>query len=224
VREEHRRRKAHRAGRTATAERLGAAGMNSLRSFKQQLSHVSRLWEKGDYDSALAEVESLRTAWPGNGHLHILWASLVQLQEKPDHSLEEAKQALQQAIALDRTSPAGPIELGHFLDAVEDDPQAASKSYSEGVAAARRLLVEGLIGQAKALLQLGKRKDALRCVREVLNLIPFQPVPKRGKADHAAPDIIFGVPTGGAVIVELKGPFAEQIEELLEEVSASRSA
>ena len=50
-------------------------------------------------------------------------------------------------------------ELGHFLDGVDDDPRAASKAYADGVAAARRLLIEGLIGQAKALLlrQIGKR-------------------------------------------------------------------
>ena len=104
----------------------------------------------------------MREAWPGNSYLHILWASLVQLQESPAHSLEEAKQALQQAIDLDRSSPAGPIELGHFLDAVEDDPLAASKAFAEGAALARKLLIEGLIGEAKALLQLDNKQAAMQ--------------------------------------------------------------
>jgi tetratricopeptide (TPR) repeat protein len=177
--------------------------MSNLRAFKQKLAAVSRLWEEKDYDSALSEVVALLEAWPGNAHLHILWASLVQLQENPRHSLDEAKQAFQQAIDLDRSSPAGPIELGHFLDAVEDNPQAAARAYSEGVAAARHLLIEGLIGQARALLQLDRREEARRCILESLHLMELDPTLKRNRAES---------------------PFAQQIHDLLGEVFASRSA
>ena len=142
--------------------------MSNLRGFEQKLSMVSRLWEEEDYDAALTEVESLLKIWPGNAHLHILWASLVQLQENPKHDLDEAKLALQQAVELDKGSPAAAIELGHFLDNVEDDPRTASKAYAEGTAAARRLLIEGLIGQAKAFRQLGKREEFLRRLMELL--------------------------------------------------------
>jgi tetratricopeptide (TPR) repeat protein len=195
----------------------------SARAFKQKLSTISRLWEEKDYDSALAEVESLLEVWPGNAHLHILWGSLVQLQDKPKHTLDEVKQALQQAIDLDNTSPSGAIELGHFLDGVEDNPQAASRAYAAGVAGARQLLIEGLIGQAKSFLQLEKRDAALRCILEVLHLMQFEPSPKRSKSNGAAPDITFGLPTG-QVFVQLKGSFASQIEELLNEVLVSSSA
>lgn len=37
----------------------------------------------------------------------------------------------------DKASPAAAIELGLFLDNVEDDPHAASNAYAEGVVAAR---------------------------------------------------------------------------------------
>ncbi len=131
--------------------------MSNLRGFRQKLALLSRLWEEKDYERALAEVEALRKTWPGNAHLLILWASLVQLQEKPKHELEEAKRALQQAVELDRGSPAAALELGAFLDNVEDDPQAAAKAYADGVATARQLLIEGLLGQAKAFRQLEKR-------------------------------------------------------------------
>jgi predicted Zn-dependent protease len=99
--------------------------MSTVRGWKQRLSTVSRLWAAKNYDQALAEVESLLETWPGNPHLHILKASLVQLQEAPEYDLDDAKQALQRAVALDKGSPAASIELGHFLDNVEDDPQAA---------------------------------------------------------------------------------------------------
>ena len=198
--------------------------MSSVRAFKQKLSSVMRLWEEKDYDDALAEVESLLEVWPGNGRLHILWASLVQLQDDPKDSLREAKQALQRAVELDKASPAGSIELGHFLDAVEDKPQAAFRAYTEGVTAARRLLIEGLIGQAKALRQLDKQEEFFNCLLELLHLMHFEPGSKESKSGGISPDIILESPTGRVYAVQLKGPYAEQIEEILNEVRSDRSA
>src|SRR5438128_344282 len=145
--------------------------MSTLRGLKQRLSTVSRLWDEEDYDQALAEVESLLETWPGNPHLHVLKAGLVQLQEEPKYDLDQAKESLHQAIELDKASPTASIELGHFLDNVEDDPQAAIKAYTEGIAAARHLLIDGLIGQAKAYRQLDKKDNFLRCLLEVLHLV-----------------------------------------------------
>jgi tetratricopeptide (TPR) repeat protein len=198
--------------------------MSKLRGFKQKLALVSRLWEEKDYDTALAEVESLLERWPGNVHLLILWASLVQLQEQPGHELDEAKRALQQAVELDRESPAAAIELGHFLDNVEDDPQAASLAYAEGIVAARRLLLDGLLGQAKVFRQLNKREEFLRCVMEMLHLARFEKGSKRARPEGAGADIIFELPAGQFHLLQLQGDHAEQIQELLEELTRSRSA
>jgi tetratricopeptide (TPR) repeat protein len=198
--------------------------MRNVRTLKQRLSAISRLWAKEDFDAAIGEVDRLLKDWPGNGHLHVLWACLVQLQDNPTHSLDQAKQALQQAVELEKSSPAGAIELGHFLDNVEDDPQAASRVFSDGAAVARQLLIEGLIGQAKALHQLDKREDAVRCLLEALNVMHFQSASKRGKSEKNVPDVVFGTSTGGVVSVQLKGRVADQFEELLTEVVTSRSA
>ena len=198
--------------------------MNNLRGFKQKLSTVSRLWEEQQYDTALVEVESLLGIWPGNAHLHILWASLVQLQEDTTHDLDEAKQVLLQAVELDKGSPAAAIELGHFLDNVEDDPQAASKAYGEGVATARQLLIEGLIGQAKAFRQMEKTEEFRRNLMEILHLTRFEGSPRRPQTEDSREDIIFGSTTGHFYAGQLKGPYAEQIQDLLNEVVAERSA
>jgi hypothetical protein len=159
--------------------------MTGERRLKQKLVAVSRHWEDENYDAALAVVEALLHDWPGNAHLHILWASLVQLQEEPHHELDEVKQALQKAVELGKGSPAAAIELGHFLNNVEDDPQAASKAYAEGVAAARQLLLDGLIGQAKVFRQLNKREEFLRCVSEVLQVARLEANPKGAKDQQA---------------------------------------
>ncbi len=193
--------------------------MSSISSFKHGLSAVTRLWENDDYDAALAKVEELRKSWPGNAHLQVLWADLVQLQEAPTYSLEDAKEALQSAVELDKTSPAAMIELGHFLNAVEDDPKAAAKAYAEAIARARELLLEALIGQAKAFIQLEKKDEALRCVVEVLRLRQAESGAKRNKSTE--PDIIVKLPSGRVISAQLHGQFGKEMEELLGEVIAN---
>jgi lipopolysaccharide biosynthesis regulator YciM len=198
--------------------------MSNVREFKSKLSAVSRLWDESDYDAALAEVESLLKVWPGNAHLYVLWASLVQLQENPQHDLDEARQALRQAMELDKGSPAAAIEMGHFLDNVENAPQAAVKAYAEGVASARQLLIEGLIGQAKAFRQLDKKEELRQCLLEVCQLARFETGPKKTKANGAEADIMFDSPTGHFYSLQLRGPYAEQIHELLAESNVRHSS
>jgi predicted Zn-dependent protease len=173
--------------------------MNGTTSFAKALSDVIALVDDEKYDRALKRLEELRATSPGNAQLNVLWAKLVQLQEKPAHTLNDAKRALQQAVELDRQSPAAAIELGHFLDNVEDDPQAAAKAFAQGITAARHLLIEGLLGQAKSLIQLDKREDAVRCLVEAHQLANTERSPK-------------------------KGPFASRIEELLTELGQMQSA
>lgn len=174
--------------------------MKSTRPFRQRLDKVFRHWKNEQYDLALSGVADLLKTWPGNAQLYILWASLVQLTDDPSHSLEDAKQSLQKAVEIDTNSPAGSIELGYYLDNVEDNPRAASKAFSDGIRSARRLLMDGLLGQARASLQLGKREAALKCLKEWLSLASIDNLP----AD------------------EWKGSFAAKIEDLLQELCSQR--
>jgi|GEM_PF-1345517 len=198
--------------------------MSGIRGFKQKLAAVSRMWQAGEYDGALTDVEALLAVWPGNAHLHVLKASLIQLQDDPDYALGDARQALQHAVELDRGSPAASLELGDYLDSVEDDPLAASKAFAEGVAGARRLLIEGLIGQAKAFRQLDKRDEFLRCLREVLQLTRFERGAKRAKGEEPDAGIIFELPSGSFHAIQLDGPYADRIRDLLNDEVVSRTA
>ncbi len=144
--------------------------MERIAAFKQSLARASALQAKGDFDGALDIISEMRAAWPGNAHLHVLWAELVQLQETPTHSLNDAKLALQNAMALDPRFAAGAVELAYFLDNVEDTPRGAAKVFEEAARVARRSLIEAQIGQAKSLIQIGKKKAALACLLEALEL------------------------------------------------------
>ena len=172
--------------------------MNGTNSFTQGLSGVMKPWENGDYDRALERLEKLREAWPGNARLLVWWAHLVQLQDEPTHDLNAAKRALQQAVELDTHAPVAAIELGHFLDNVKDDPQAATKAFAQAITAARLALIDGLLGQAKTLLQLDRREDAIRCLVEAHRLADAEASTKKAR-------------------------FASRIEELFKELGQMQS-
>jgi tetratricopeptide (TPR) repeat protein len=144
--------------------------MTNLKTFKKEIAQVRKLWHQLHYDEAIAKIEELRAEYPGNPQLLVMWASLLQLQEVPDRPLDDAKEALRQAIDFDESSPAAAIELGHFIDAVEDDPKAAATAYSQAALQAKKLLIDALIGQSKSLLQLDRRLAAVRCLLEALQL------------------------------------------------------
>jgi hypothetical protein len=91
------------------------------------------------------------------------------------------------------------------------------------VATARHLLIDGLIGQAKAYRQVDRREESFRCLLEVLHLSHFEPESKRHKAEEMNEDVIFHSPSGHVYAVQLKGPYAEQVQELLSELAAGRS-
>jgi tetratricopeptide (TPR) repeat protein len=186
------------------------------------LAKVQGLIAEKEYDVALGQLEDMLVRWPGNPRLHILWATLVQLQESPTHTLDEAKHALQSAALLDENSPAAGIELGHFLDAVEDNPQAAAKVFSEAVRTGRRLLIDALLGQARILLELNRREEAIACLMESLYLTSANSPSNRGKPSGSVLGILSQESTGPAFRLPLTGVFGSEIEGLLGDVLAGQ--
>jgi predicted Zn-dependent protease len=141
--------------------------MKSLKAFKHGLAKVKRDWLARRYDRALAEVNRLLQEWPDNPHLLVTWADLIQLQDSHEGpTLAEAKAAYQRATELDSESPAPLVELGHFLYALDDDATTANKAFSKAISLCKNLLTEALVGQAKALTELGFKSEALACLAE----------------------------------------------------------
>ncbi len=190
--------------------------MNRDREFARKHSSLSRLLAADDHDAALKSVDSMRHEWPGNAHLDVLWARLVQLQEHPTHELSDVRAALEHAAVLENGASAAAIELGHFLDNVEDDPKQASKVFADAVAKARKLLLDGLIGQAKALRQLEKREEYLQCLKEILQVARFNHPRKGGKRGTTIVGAQrMSAKNGVRFTVEFTGDYGEEIGELL---------
>lgn len=167
--------------------------MTSAKSFKERVSRINKYWQESSYDRAFAKADDLRSEHPDNPQALVMWASLLQLLDESEYSLDDAKKALRQAMDFDDASPVPAIELGHFLDAIEDDPKAASHTFMRAISQARNLLVEALIGNAKCLLQLNRRSDAIRCLLDALQVSKTGTINRNGsskpKIDSAASDI-----------------------------------
>ena len=145
--------------------------MKPLGPFKRGLARVRQEWRSGRYAAALAETSRLLKQWPDNPQLLVTWADLIQLQDAEEGpTLAEAKAAYRRAAVLDDQSPAPLIELGHYLYAIEDDAKAASPLFTKAVSLARRQLRQALMAQAKALMELDRKREAFGCLKEAIAL------------------------------------------------------
>jgi tetratricopeptide (TPR) repeat protein len=142
--------------------------LKTIESLKRGVSKARRLWREERVDEALAEVEHLLQAWPNNPHLLVMRADLIRLQDDEDGTptLSDAKSDLELAVALDEDSPAPLIELGYFVYVIEDDATTALKHFQKAIRLCRSLLKDALIGQAKALSELGREAEAVLSLTE----------------------------------------------------------
>jgi tetratricopeptide (TPR) repeat protein len=142
--------------------------MKSISAYKRGLKKVWRHWLSSRFDRALVEVSHLLKEWPDNPRLLIMWADLIQLQEKEEGpSLAGAKAAYQRAIDLDDNSAEALTEMGLFILAIEDDAQAAIPYFEKAAAVCRKFLEQALLGHAEACAELEQQSGATKILREV---------------------------------------------------------
>jgi len=145
--------------------------MKPLSSFKRGVAEVRHDLEHGKYERALARVAKLLQDWPDNPQLLVMWADLIQLQESDEGpSLDDARAALQRASELEGPSPAALIELGAYYYAVDDDPAAANKTFDKAIRLCKRLLIDAILGRAKALGDLERSQEAFACLAQAYAL------------------------------------------------------
>ena len=128
--------------------------MKTTAAFKTGLERLDHLWKPGQFGKALAVVDRLLSDWPDNPLLLVKRAQIIQLQETENGpSLEEARGALERAVALDEESPQPLIELGFFLLNVEDNAVAAADCFRKAEALVTGLLKECRKGKKAALAE-----------------------------------------------------------------------
>lgn len=146
--------------------------MKAERALRRGLAEVKRAWRAGRFEQALGIVEGLLVVSPANPSLLVMRAQLAQLQDAPDGrpTLEDAEADLKLAVRLDEHSPVPLVELGYLTHATKDDARAATRFFDEAIGRCRELLREALLGQAKALSELGRDAEALALLAEARGL------------------------------------------------------
>lgn len=85
--------------------------------------------------SNLREVERALQEHPSAAALWILRGHLIQACDEilDDYPLEEALRSYQEACRLEPSSPEPHVEIGHYLDAIADDPAQAVPHFRKAV-------------------------------------------------------------------------------------------
>jgi tetratricopeptide (TPR) repeat protein len=146
--------------------------MRTSTSLKRGLDRVLALRREQRFDLALQDVTRLMELWPDHPRLLVLRAELIQLQgdEEGLPTLDDAKNDLKRAVALDPFSADALIELGYFLYAVEDDAKAAAKYFEKVVHLCVEQFTQALVGHAEALSELGQETKAASSLMEACSL------------------------------------------------------
>jgi uncharacterized protein HemY len=111
-------------------------------------------------DDCIAEVDGALRECPGSSRLWCLRGDLIQLAPKTTlHTLADAREAYERALALDPSSAEACEELGFYFDSVQDDPAAAEPYFRKALAL--RATPQGHLGLARVLAQLNRADDAL---------------------------------------------------------------
>ncbi len=108
---------------------------------------------------ALMGAETALVRFPGSATLWCLRGNLIQLSDDVDtYDLEDAERSYLKAAELEPANPEPVEELGHFYDAIMDDPARAEPFFRKAISlGGGRSAEEGL---AQVLEQLGSGSQA----------------------------------------------------------------
>lgn len=100
--------------------------------------------------------------------LLLLKATAIQLaQDSSGFTLDDARDCLELATALEPRNTQTWLDLGHFQYAVDDNSSAALDSFSKARQSIRDLTQDLLEGEIKANLELGRKATALKIYRSL---------------------------------------------------------
>ncbi len=121
----------------------------SLETYESKLQAAEAARSAGDCQAAFYLLMELRSheRFKWQPHLLVMCAELAQLLDVDEGpSLDQIRRLLEEAVALDPDSPEPLIELGHFVNAVEDRPTEAVCYFEQAEALAKDLLTRARDG------------------------------------------------------------------------------
>ncbi len=140
-------------------------------SYRELKSRINELYQHNDYNAALQLTEQGLEVYPCAPALLLMKGVLLQLVDD-DSPLEEARHYLESAEMYDCGQNSPTIELGNFSYALDQDSNAALRYFQRAEALALSILEEALVGQVRALLDIGKFDEARQVLDEAKTSIP----------------------------------------------------
>ncbi|MEW6608953.1 MAG: hypothetical protein AB1414_16155 [bacterium] len=149
--------------------------MRNFKYLKEKMEAIEILEKQEDFRKSLKEVQHLLTEFPYLTPLLVLKGELIQLLDEEDSNqwkLEDAKEALEQAVAIDEKSIDALLELAFYSYAVEDNNEIALHLFEKSINMSRKFLEEAYGGKCKCLFETNRKEEALKCVKEALRIFP----------------------------------------------------
>jgi len=139
-----------------------------------ELKNVELLLEYEQYSDALFIVNKLLEKYPFFTKLLLLKGRLIQLLDEESElgELQDALDALQTAVELDKESIDALNELAMFYYAVEGNDDEAILLFEKSIAKCLEFSEEAYLGKAKSLFDKEQIFQSLNCLDEGLRLIP----------------------------------------------------
>ncbi|UXY54038.1 tetratricopeptide repeat protein [Pseudomonas tohonis] len=130
---------------------------------------ISRLMKEKSFNLVIEEYKNLKNEQL-TPCLLIMKSTAIQLAEDSQgYTLDDAKEALFSALALDPENPETLMELGYFYYAVEDNTQNSITFFDDAAKKSRKILLNSIMGGINARLELGLKSEAKGVMRMYTN-------------------------------------------------------
>lgn len=135
----------------------------------EALKKISTLMKEKSFDLAIGEYKILKHEQL-TPSLLIMKSTAIQLAEDSQgYTLDDAKEALLSALALDPENPETLMELGYFCYAVEDNTLESISFFDDAAKNSRKIFLNSIIGGINARLELGLKSEAKRAMHMYTN-------------------------------------------------------
>jgi hypothetical protein len=149
---------------------------NSMTKFALK---ISKLFAHKKFDQVCSEFEGQASELMSS-NLYLLKATSIQLAQNTSYTLQDARNSLEAAVKLEPNHTQAWLDLGHFYFAVDDSPVLAIECFGKARILIQKLNEDLVIGEVKALLELGRKQDALSILQSISRAnLKWTPTPRQ---------------------------------------------
>jgi tetratricopeptide (TPR) repeat protein len=142
-------------------------------TLQQKMKEIENLSMQGDYEAALALLNTFLSEYPFVTRMLIKKGELIQLLPEASElgELSDAQEALELAVEIEPKSVEAILELAHFYSAVLDQEKESEKLFNQAIQLCFEFLEEAYLGKIESLISRGSA-EARQWSQEAQELFP----------------------------------------------------